>query len=131
MQNPLWTLQGLLAFDVETLCEWLTTQGAKGKTLEVVREHQFSGEDLAYGLDANNQSASAILELEEELNLRDQPMLCVKLRRNATKALVALREEESRQAEDEKRWRARQELEAAQERVVLIEEQLAVGKGEK
>ena len=28
-QYPLWTSQGLLAFDVEKLCEWLTEQGAK------------------------------------------------------------------------------------------------------
>ena len=72
-QNPLWTSQGLLAFDVEKLCEWLTEQGAKEKTLEVVREHQFSGEDLAYGLDASYNSASGILELEGELNLDTQP----------------------------------------------------------
>ena len=124
-QNPLWTSQGLLAFDVEALCEWLMTQGAKEKTLEVVREHQFSGEDLAYGLDASYNSASGILELEGELKIRDQPMLCVKLRKNATKALVASRDEETRQAEDEKKWRAQQDEEAAQERAVLMEERLA------
>ena len=87
-----------------------------------MREHQFSGEDLAYGLDASYNSASGILELEEELKIRDQPMLCVKLRKNATKALVASREEETRHAE---KWRAQQDQEAAQERAVLIEERLA------
>ena len=101
-QNPLWTSQELLTFDVEKLCEWLMEQGAKEETLEVVREHQFSGEDLAYGLDASNNSASGILELEGELKIRDQPMLCVKIRKDATKALVASREEEMRHAKDEK-----------------------------
>ena len=124
-QNPLWTSQGLLAFDIEALCEWLMKQGAKEKTLEVVREHRFSGEDLAYGLDASCNSASGILELEEELKIREQPMLCVKLRKHATKALVASREEETRQAEDEKKWRAQQDQETAQERAVLMEERLA------
>ena len=121
-QNPLWTSQGLLALDVEALCEWLMKQGAKEKTLEVVREHQFSGEDLAYGLDARHNSASGILELEDEMKIRDQPMLCVKLRKHATKALVASREEETRHAE---KWRAQQDQEAAQERAALMEERLA------
>ena len=121
-QYPLWTSQGLLALDVEALCEWLMKQGAKEKTLAVVREHQFSGEDLAYGLDARHNSASGILELEEEMKIRDQPMLCVKLRKHATKALVASREEETRHAE---KWRAPQDQEATQERAALMEERLA------
>ena len=41
------------------------------------------------------------------------------------KALVASREEETRHAEDEKKWRAQQDQEAAQERAVLMEERLA------
>ena len=57
--------------------------------------------------------------------IRNQPMLCVKIRRSATKALVASREEEVRHADEEKRWRAQQDHEAAQERAVLVEERLA------
>ena len=54
-----------------------------------MRKHQISGEDLAYGLDASKRTASAILELEGELEIRDQPMLCVKIRKNVTEARVA------------------------------------------
>ena len=99
-QNPLWTNQGLLTMDEESLREWLREQGAQQETLDVVRMHRFSGEDLAYGLDANTQPVSALIELEEELKIRNQPMLCVKLRRQATKALIALREEREQNAEN-------------------------------
>ena len=120
-QNTLRTSQELLTFDVEKLCEWLTEQGAKDKTLEVVRKHQVSGEDLAYGIDASKRTAAAIMELDGELEIHDQPTLCVKIRKNVTEARVAAREETVKRAEEEKKRHAQRDLKASQERAMRIE----------